>query len=116
MNKFKLSILLTCLIFTGCISKPHKPIAPIVINPNGEAEVKIKFHEKDEVKIGSSVDALSKSCHESLTAKGMTRNVCKYQLLGLGKIIELQPEKIGTVVFDESISISDKNEFEVSKE
>lgn len=115
MNKFKLSYVAACLLFVGCVSNPHNPEVPIVTASNGNSQVTVKFHEKDVVSVGSSVDAFSKSCRETITTKGPDKTVCKLQLLGKGTVIQIQSDKVALVSFDQSVLLTNKTEFEVSK-
>lgn len=115
MNKFKLSFAVFALLIVGCNPTNHRAELPIVEQETGRKIVKVNFHKKDQIKIGSSVDAIEKICVEKSGAKGNTRSECTSRLLGRGKVIEAQSATLALVEFDKSVILTNTSEFEITK-
>ncbi len=114
MNSFKMVLFSMPLFFLGCVSfDPHQSEIAPVRQEFGATQVKIKFHDKDKVELGSPVAAYDRTCETKVNVKGLERNVCNTKFLGKGKIIKFYETKVALVEFDSSVQIGESSKFEV---
>lgn len=114
MMTFRIVFFLLPLFLIACTTfQPHKSEIYPVQQENGTTQVKVKFHEKDKISLGSSVNAYIHTCELKVNAKGLERNICSTKLIGKGKINKFYEDKLALVEFDSSVQLDDSSQFEV---
>ena len=86
-----------------------------VQNYDGSTQIKVKFHDKDEIKIGAKVGAYLRSYSKSLPMWGFERLICKYKQIGDGRVVKILDENVGLIEFASEVEINDTIEFEVKE-